>query len=410
VGTLVADDIIIKRADSGEILFEDAMEHGDRLHTSQGMPLGWKKYGSSRNVLQIVSFPDAHRTNHALAVFDDKIGFSGVWSMSVPLAGRVRRGDVLIMEWREMFSSGWGGRATVGYEYVPPGRYVFRLRAITPLDERAQSEVTLTVMNPTPLWQTGWFLLLSAVVGAATIAWSVRAIVRFRWKRRVERLEWQQAIERERARIARDMHDDVGAHLTRIGLLSQMIHNEMPAGSAVSDAAESMDIAVRATTQAMSELVWAVNPRYDTLDGLANYFGRYAQEWLSMAGVRCRLDLPPELPEMPLAASARHQLFLAFKEALNNSVRHAGARDVCVALTMSAEQLVLTLTDDGCGFDTERVTTGHGLRNMTTRLRDLGGFCEIISRPGGGTIVRLGMPVRGPVCPPAGAVAKDGDP
>jgi len=146
----------------------------------------------------------------------------------------------------------------------------------------------------------------------------------------------------------------------------------------------------------MDEIVWAVNPRHDRLDSLANYLSRFAYEYLSMAGIRFRLDFPLDLPTQPVTAEVRHNLFLAFKEALHNIVKHAAANEVRVELKLAAAQLTLLVADDGRGFGqgtpAGRLATGNGLANMQQRLGEIGGRCEIHSEPEHGTTVTFIVP------------------
>jgi signal transduction histidine kinase len=149
----------------------------------------------------------------------------------------------------------------------------------------------------------------------------------------------------------------------------------------------------------MGEVVWAVNPEHDTFDSLANYISQYAQSFLRLAGIRCRLDLPLELPRQPISAEVRHNLFLAFKEALNNVVKHAAASEVYITLTPGNSGFELSVADNGRGFSQgatktqtpgaspARVTSGNGLPNMRTRLQEIGGHCELHSQPGRGTTI-----------------------
>ncbi|MFO1501821.1 MAG: ATP-binding protein, partial [Verrucomicrobiota bacterium] len=162
----------------------------------------------------------------------------------------------------------------------------------------------------------------------------------------------------------------------------------------------------RELTRAMDEIVWAVNPRHDTLDSLAVYLGRFAQELLATAGIRCRLNLPVQLPQWRLTAETRHNLFLAFKEALHNVVKHAHASEARVTLTLRTHDFTLSIEDDGRGFDFDNMAPpsenlpnrpgGNGLANMRQRLRELGGRCEIRSQPGSGTTVSFTVGVRFP--------------
>lgn len=392
VGTMIVDDLKVMVAERDEVLFQDDFETGKNLDRPDGTPRGWWRGGLRRDLLQVARLDG----NHALAAFDAYVQSFGEWFINVPVRDRVSPGETLAVEWKEMFSVGEGGPHMAGYGYVPPGDYRFRVQALTPLEERLVGETALAIAIPTPIWQSVWFFALCSLGGAVVVALAARQVTRRRWQRRVERLEWQQAVERERARIARDIHDDLGTNLTRIGLLSQTIRRETSDGSGAAAAAEEVGRTAKAMTQAMAEIVWAVNPNYDTLEGLANYLGRFAQEFLSTAGLRCRLDLPVELPALVVPAETRHQLFLAFKEALNNIVRHARATEVRVALTVEPERFSVSVTDDGCGFSASTVAgRGNGLTNMTTRLKEIGGTCEIVSEPGKGTTVQLSAPGTG---------------
>ncbi len=215
--------------------------------------------------------------------------------------------------------------------------------------------------------------------------------------RKLERLERQRAVERERTRIAKDIHDDLGASLTRITMLSQSARVELEHSPAASDLDRIYDTA-RELTRAMDEIVWAVNPKHDTLDSLATYLGKFAQDFLAAANIRCRLDVPVHLPPWPLTAETRHNLFLAFKEALNNAVKHAATSEVRISLTLEPIGFALRIEDNGRGFsiaeaesealpNRARILSGNGLRNMRQRLKEIGGRCEIQSAPGAGTKV-----------------------
>jgi signal transduction histidine kinase len=392
VGVMAVDDLKITPVGRNEPLFADDFEQGERLDDADGTPRGWQRGGLRRDVVQVAVF-DKPRTNHALAVLDANVQGWGEWGMRVSLRDRVRAGEVLKFQWREMYGVGAGGPQVAGYERVPSGRYVFRVRAENPLDATVLGETTLAVEVASPLWQSVWFLLACIVAVSGVVAWSVRLFTRRRWQRRVERLEWQQDLERERTRIARDIHDDLGTNLTRMGLLGEVIEREVPPGSPAALAAEDVGKTARVMIQRMSEIVWAVNPHYDTVEGLAGYVGRYAQGFLEMAGIRCRLDLPVDLSGIAMSAEVRHNLFLAFKESLHNVAKHAGASEVEVTLSMDNLRLILAVKDDGHGFDVALRPRGNGLNNMTARMAALGGTCEIVSQSGGGTTVRLILPV-----------------
>jgi signal transduction histidine kinase len=155
----------------------------------------------------------------------------------------------------------------------------------------------------------------------------------------------------------------------------------------------------RSLTRAMDEVVWAINPRNDTLEGFLTYLGKFTQDYLTRAGVRCHWNVPPEVPELPLSADMRHNLYLACKEALHNVVKHAGASEVSVRLDLAGEGFILAIEDDGQGFDASRAPArGNGLTNMCQRLKELRGQCRVDNVPGRGTRVVFSLP---------GAIIKD---
>jgi signal transduction histidine kinase len=150
----------------------------------------------------------------------------------------------------------------------------------------------------------------------------------------------------------------------------------------------------RHLTHTMDEIVWAVNPQHDTLEGLVNYLEKFALDFLALAGIRCRLDLPMQLPVWPLMAETRHNLFLAFKEALHNAVKHAGAREVRISLRTEAATFTLGIEDDGCGFEASSVAAArNGLQNMRRRLERIGGRCDLGSVVGQGTKIVFTVPM-----------------
>jgi ligand-binding sensor domain-containing protein/signal transduction histidine kinase len=311
----------------------------------------------------------------------------------------------------EGLGSDWleaGTQRSVRYSYIPPGDYTFHVIACNNDGVWNEKGASLAFTMLPRFWQTWWFRVTAGVAACAGVAGSVLVETRRRMRRKLERLERQRALERERARIARDIHDDLGASLTRITLLSQSARaeHERPAGD--SDLDQIYDTA-RELTRAMDEIVWAVNPQHDSLDSLATYLGRFAQDFLAAAHVRCRLDFPMQLPAWPLTAEVRHNLFLAFKEALNNAVKHAASTEVRVSLSINPLGFSLRVEDHGVGFimparaghangngapESDRADSGNGLVNMRQRLDEIGGLCEIRSVPDEGTLVTFTVPVK----------------
>ncbi len=208
--------------------------------------------------------------------------------------------------------------------------------------------------------------------------------------------ERQREIEQERARVAHDLHDDLGAALTEVSMFSALIKSPatLPAEKA-RYLEELTDTAVRMVTS-LDEIVWAVNPRNDTLVSLPGYFAAYAQRLLDLAGVTCGLDVAEDLPDHPLDPKFRQELFLAFKEALTNVVRHSGATQVWLRIAVREGWLVVEVADNGCGFAGRELPAGaDGVANMKERLKRLGGRCEITTEARQGTTVRFEVPLPG---------------
>ena len=245
-------------------------------------------------------------------------------------------------------------------------------------------------------WQTGWFRALVIVAGIAAVAWAVRQRERRRSSRRIQELERQQAVENERARIARDLHDDVGASLTQVALLSQLARSNLTkrpdrAGQHVQ---EIFDTA-KEVTRSLDEIVWAVNPANDTLESFALFLGAFVQNYSHAAGLRSRIDLPELLPAVPLESSVRHHLYLATKEALHNVAKHADATEIRLRLALEPGAFRLTVEDDGKGFDEDCPGSpdADGLLNLQSRLGQLGGTCTRRSEAGKGTSVEMTVPL-----------------
>jgi signal transduction histidine kinase len=243
-------------------------------------------------------------------------------------------------------------------------------------------------------YETWWFWPAIAVSALVLVAVVVRQVVVRRLHKQLEELERQRAVERDRTRIAKDIHDDLGAGLTQITLLSELARREPPgqAGTHL----ERISDSARKLTRTIDEIVWAVDPQHDTLDGLMDYISAFTEDFLRTAGIRCRMDMPTELPPLHLPAELRYNLFLALKEALNNVVKHAHATEVRLSLRLQDKGFTLTVEDNGQGItsirDTgngDRLVGGHGLPNLEKRLAAIGGRCVVHSVPDQGTRVEF---------------------
>ncbi|MGC3956963.1 MAG: ATP-binding protein [Verrucomicrobiota bacterium] len=208
-----------------------------------------------------------------------------------------------------------------------------------------------------------------------------------------ERAEKERAIEQERARIARDLHDDMGSNVTEINMLA-MTALEMKIKpeergeflQLIADKSGSM-------VTVLDELVWAVNPKNDTLASLAEYLASFAEEYFSRTQINCQVEIPLAFPNRTVAAEARHHVVLAVREVFNNAVRHGKPSEVSLRMALAAEQFEILIQDNGVGFDLKRHSQGNGLANLQERMRELKGQCRIESQPGQGTCVAFCLPL-----------------
>jgi signal transduction histidine kinase len=278
---------------------------------------------------------------------------------------------------------------------LPPGNYDFQVMACNA--GGVWNEVGASVhLEQEPFFtQTRAFVVLCWFLGGVAIvvlAASATAVVHLissrKMRRRMALLEAQQALDRERARIARDIHDDVGSTLTRIVLLSELAGREPEQTFTQDGHLAGIRSAAREITRRLDEIVWAINPRNDTLDALVTYLSKLMTDQARAAGLRCRLDVPPTLPSWPISSTTRHNIFLACKEAIHNATKHSAATHLQLRLELQPGSFLLQICDNGVGLpSTPPESACDGLLNMRERLAASGGSCEITSVPGRGTAV-----------------------
>jgi len=247
-------------------------------------------------------------------------------------------------------------------------------------------------------WQTWWFSGAMALVVLAAVGALVRVVERRKYQLQLQRAEQQHALEQERARIAQDLHDDLGSQLTRLTLLSGLVRADKDHPEQVEAHASKLSQAANQTVRALEEIVWAVRPGSDTLQSLVDYIAHFANELFDGNSTRCRLDLPHDLPALPLPPDMRHNIFLIVKEALTNALKHAGAREVQVHAKVYGRMLEIRVQDDGKGFSPEAFTEGrrNGLGNMRRRAQAIDGKLDFETAPGHGTTMKLSVKLREP--------------
>jgi signal transduction histidine kinase len=241
-------------------------------------------------------------------------------------------------------------------------------------------------------WQRWWFIVGALVVLLGAVAGSVQFVERRRFRLQLARAEQERALARERARIAQDLHDELGASLTRISLLSDLARADKHDPALVETHVGKISHFAAESIRALEEIVWAVRPGSDTLQSLVDYIAHVANEMFIAGDTRCRLDLPADLPARPLPPETRHNLFLIVKEALTNALKHARAGEVHVQVQADERTLEITVRDNGRGFDPAAANPHrNGLENMRRRAAALNGRFTLESAPGRGTTVRIAV-------------------
>lgn len=292
---------------------------------------------------------------------------------------------------------------SVPYGRLAYGRYVFRVEARGPDGKWQPARNAFAFIVPAPLYLQTWALCFYGLAAVALVSGTVRMVSHRRLRVRLARLEQQQTLERERMRIARDMHDEMGSKLTKISFLSERAAVDAKSGQPLAEKIDSIAQTSRDLLKTMDEIVWVVNPHNDTLENLASYLAHYAAEYFQNTAVECDVRLPREVPHYALSSEARHNLFLAFEEALNNVLKHSGATKVKVEMNANGGSFELKVIDNGRGFGTVAPPAakdqprggrgGNGLTNMRQRLTAIGGECQVSSQPPEGTAVIMRFPL-----------------
>lgn len=297
------------------------------------------------------------------------------------------------LEGRDKSWTDTGTERVAHFNKLPAGDYAFHVIACNEDGVWNETGASLAVQVQPPFWRKSSFIILAGLILLGALAGVVYLISTAKLKRQLRAARQKELIEQERGRIARDLHDQVGANLTQVALLGEMAEMDKHQPEEVETHAQQIYATARETTRSLDEIVWSLNSANDTLESLANYACKYAQDYFALAGVSFRSELP-SLPATPILPEVRHNIFLAFKEAVNNVVKHAHATEARVGLQLEPGKFVLTIADNGRGLgDLSGKQLRNGLKNMRKRLADIGGEFEISQGVKGGTIVRLTVPL-----------------
>ena len=271
---------------------------------------------------------------------------------------------------------------TVNFSNLAPGAYRFLVRATNADGVSSETPASLSFTILRPVWQRWWFMSISA----ALLGLVAYALYRYRVTRLLQ-------LEQVRTRIAADLHDDIGANLTTIAVLSEVVHQQINGASAMVEAPiSSIARLSRESVSSMSDIVWAINPKKDSLRDLTRRMRAFATDIFTSHNIDLEFQPHSADLDLKLGANVRRTVYLIFKEAVNNIARHSACEKASIAIHVEGARLVLRIADDGKGFDAATVSDGNGLQSMRRRAKESGGEVIISTNPPRGTTVTLRLP------------------
>ncbi len=285
-----------------------------------------------------------------------------------------------------------GNQRRVDYQSVPAGSYSFQITAINGDGISNPTPTILRVVVRPHIWETPWFIALT-VIGGLLLTLSVGWLVaKARMKQKIRELHLRNMLQAERSRISSDLHDDLGASLTELSILSE-IASEDPDVESLRPSLNQLSVKAKRLLGAFDEIVWATNPTEDSLRSLIEYIPAFAREFLEVVQIPLRTKIERQIPDLVIGPRRRHNVLLAAREAINNAVKYAQPQSIFLEIVIGNGQLVVLVKDDGKGFDVEYAASGNGLINMKNRMTDCGGACRIESVRGQGTTITLTLPL-----------------
>jgi signal transduction histidine kinase len=393
LGIYVVANLVVSKA-NGAVLLRSPFDDESSAQTNDDPPAGWIHDGTRPSIARVVEIGQDPQTR-AFAVLDEDRDSHGEWHNLMDSAPIVQPGDRLVVEWNEMYSIGGGYYREAHYDGLPPGNYRLRMAGADVFGRLTGVGCDMELLVPQPFWKTPWFWAVAMLAATALAMGISRYIVWHKMRREMLQLKQQRALEQERLRISHDIHDDLGARVTQISLVSAMSRNNESYSEKARADFERISKMSRELVGALYQTVWAVNPENDNLEALGNYLCQMANKMCEQIPLRRRFQVTGLPAEVQLSSQVRHNLSLAVKEAVHNVIKHAQAAEISLRVVFAQGCLDIFVQDNGVGFLPKATNTdeGNGLSNMKQRLADIGGECTIESQPGQGTTVHLHLTV-----------------
>ncbi len=391
VGIYVVANLVMMETTNNlvpKILAESPFDHATAA--DENVFPDWERDGTHMSMAKVVRIGQEPSIK-AFAIEDEDPEAHAEWHNAKEIAPAVHPGNRLVVEWNEMYSIGEAKLNSAFYPNLPAGNYRFHVMGVDLMGKPDGEEASLNVFVLQPLWKRPWFWIVSMLLVLVAMFGIFRYVVWQRMQREMLHLRNQRAMEGERLRIARDIHDDLGARVTQISMISASTLQDSTLSTKTREELTQIKQMSRDLISALYETVWTVNPEYDDLDALGNYLCQMVNQLCKQTLFRCRLQVA-ELPkQIQVSSQIRHNIAMAVKEAVNNAVKHSQGSEIGLQLRLEDSMLKITVQDNGCGFQLEGCDPGHGLKNIKRRLEDIGGSCLIESNRPGGTSVHLNL-------------------
>jgi signal transduction histidine kinase len=388
IGIYVVANLLVTKSSGGQPSAVLLQSPFDLDHKSGGVgdpPAGWQRDGIRPSMAKIEEIGQEPRTK-AFAILDDSKTGHAEWHNTLESAPLVAPGQQLVIEWNEMFSMGSATFHKANYSGLSPGNYRFQVVGLDVMGRTTSAQAVLNIRVPQPYWMTPWFWGGCVIAAIAVIIIASRYFIWQRMRRQMAHLKQQHALEQERLRIAHDIHDDLGARVTQISLLTGLAQNNSLFSEKARAEFGKVSSMSRELVQALYETVWAVNPENDNVDALGDYLCQMVKNMCEQTSLRCRFDAQGLPREVEISSQTRHNICMAVKEAVHNIIKHAHASEITVRIVFADDFLNITVEDDGRGFQPDAASGGNGLVNMQQRLSNIGGLCSIESSPGKTTV------------------------
>ena len=341
-GAFVVANLLVTRSSSPPVsLIQSPFDQQPYDDESNQAPDGWVRDGNHASMAKVVKIGKDLVTK-AFAILDDDPASHAEWHNTFGSLPRVTPGDDLVVEWNEMYSLGVGHIRTAEYESLSVGDYKFRVQEVDMFGQPTGEEATLSITVPPPFWRMRWFWSAVLAGAGATVFGGWRYLEWYRIQGEMAQLKSQQALERERLRIAHDIHDDLGARVTQISLLSAMSVNNPAFPEKARADFDRISRMSRDLVSALYETVWAVNPENDNLDALGNYLCQMVNQLCESTQIRCRFHVS-ELPrEIQVSSQTRHNISMAVKEAVHNAIKHAAGSELVIQMAIIGNELTIS--------------------------------------------------------------------